>query len=178
MPRCVPNLQPDNGRGIDIDDALRQERCAYRRLCRGRRKSVLYVAVHKGRLAYALAAEHDDFGFETVGHVGALAVARTIVVSVVMFRRAGCERCRGGCLVLLRAGGCPGDCFGGQRKEVNAEQVSWRAVKSRRRQQKQVSQTATYTLPESEPEPEPIPACSRRLSGTAGEIRRTSAFGR
>jgi hypothetical protein len=93
LPRRVPDLQPNDGGGIDIDDALRQERCAYRRLCRGRRKCVLYVAVHEGRLAYALAAEHDNLRFKTVRHDGASAVAVISVLSVVLLIRAAGERC-------------------------------------------------------------------------------------
>ena len=85
LPRRVPNLKPNDGRGIDIDDALRQERCAYGRLRRGRRECVLYVAVHKGRLAYALAAEHDNLRFKTVRHGGSSAVAMISILAVVLY---------------------------------------------------------------------------------------------
>jgi hypothetical protein len=167
LPRRVPDLQPNDGGGIDIDDALRQERCAYRRLCRGRRESVLYVAVHEGRLAYALAAEHDNLRFKTVRHGGSSAVATLSVLAVVLFSRAVGERCRRVCLCLIKAGG---DCFGGQRREVNAGQIAWRAVKK-------VAQTTEAALTDCDVKV-PVPACSRRLSGTAEEEPQTSAFGR
>lgn len=169
MPRRVPDLQPNDGGGIDIDDALRQERCAYGRLCRGRRKCVLYVAVHEGRLAYALAAEHDNLRFKTVRHDGTSAVAIISVLAVALFSRAVGGRCGRICLCLIKAGG---DCFGEQRREVNAGQIAWRAVKK-------VAQTIEAALTDCVVKvPVPVPACSRRLSGTAEEEPQTSPFGR
>lgn len=75
LPRRVPDLQPNDRRSVDINDAFGQERCAYCRLCRRWCECVLHIAVHKRSLADALAAEHYNLGFEAVGHIGALSLA-------------------------------------------------------------------------------------------------------
>ena len=84
----------------------------------------------------------------------------------VLFSRAVGERCGRICLCLIKAGG---DCFGGQRREVNAGQIAWRAVK-------EVAQITEAALTDCDVKVL-VPACSRRLSGTAEEERRQARLG-
>ncbi len=70
LPGRVPDLQPHDGVGVGVEDALGQERGADRRRRVGLwSEGAVDVAVDEGGLADALRAEHDNFGFEG-GHGG------------------------------------------------------------------------------------------------------------
>jgi hypothetical protein len=78
--------------------------------------------VDERRLSYALAAEHYDLGLETVCHGGTFAVAREVGLVCVYLSVVLGGRCAGLFLFLLfRACGCPGGCFGDNKKKVIAE---------------------------------------------------------
>lgn len=67
LTRGIPYLQADDCRGIDVDDALGQERGAYCRLGRGWCKCVLDVAMNERGFADSLTAQHHDLGLHRHG---------------------------------------------------------------------------------------------------------------
>lgn len=68
MSRRIPDLEAHSRGSVDVHYLFGDKRGTDGGLCGWRGEGILDVAVHQRSLADALAAEHDDFGLEAVGH--------------------------------------------------------------------------------------------------------------